>query len=469
MKKLYLLVISTLALFSCSQDAVLENESIETPSLSTEEVGLIDKSPVNLTSDDAKRVALRFMSKGIKTRAPQSSASVETIYDHALGIPLLYIVNFENDNGYAVISATKKEAPVLVYSETGNYNVNASDTTNEYMEMYKKHIKEAYLDSSDSLRAKYALEWAMFEKTDGAGILTRSSSATNQMIQDEIRRKTAMGYTYIGKLSAAATYLSDSDYQNLVSDISTHSDPNYDYKEVTLFFIKSFETEKIGPLMGTKWHQESPFNIDAPNGFAGCVPIAIAQIAYYHKYPSKYNWNEIYNYPILNDVFKNFILDIRNLCHVKYQDDGTSATYNDAYNTLKNLGYQVKKGGVPNYEKLRKSITYKNPVFIKGTNNSTHKGHAWVCEGYHNIRYDASISMIIDRKYGFPEPGTPYFDYNTKAYLPDMQQIDEYFYMNMGNGGILDGWYRANSYNAEHPEKSYMDNQEIITIQKPSL
>lgn len=79
--------------------------------------------------------------------------------------------------------------------------------------------------------------------------------------------------------------------------------------------------------MQTNWHQGYPFNVDAPNKLAGCVPIAVAQITYYHKYPSKYNWSQIGVNPVLNDAFSYFIKDIRNLCEVKYEANGTGSNH----------------------------------------------------------------------------------------------------------------------------------------------
>lgn len=468
MKKLFL-TLSVLALFSCSQETVMEtNEAPYTRLLPQEESWLIDKNTVSLTSDDARNVAMRFASDGADTRASSGSPSVETVYDHSLGIPLVHVVNFGDDNGYVIVSATKKESPVLAYSETGRYEIDCPYTTDDYLEMYKSRIKAASLDTSDSLRAMHALEWAVFEKADTEESLTRGTSDINQMIQAEIDRKTAMGYTYIGKLSAAASYLSPEDYQSLVKDISSYTDPDYNYNDVTLFFIRSYETNKIGPLIGTKWHQESPFNVDAPNGLAGCVPIAVAQIAYYHKYPSKYDWSQIYTYPVLNDAFEYFIKDIRQLCKVTYNSEGTASDYNKACDAFKNLGYTANIiDGTPNDNTLKNEIQSKNPVYIRGVNDSR-EGHAWVCEGHHSMNYSGSVSMVIKFPYGIPDtPDTPYFSYDVNLDLPSTMYAGNYFYMNMGWRGLNDGWYRASSYNPNtDSNNNYLNNQKIITVKK---
>lgn len=470
-----------LFLSSCSYDSMIENEISNSEikdGIREKEALLIDKEPVNLTLEDAKKVALLFSSTGsaFNDRSANVLAvedlEVRTITDTILNVPLLYVMNRANDKGYVVISANKKGAPIVAFSDTGCFRPEADLASKNYLEDYKMRMREAYKDQSDSLRMKFSLAWAVFEK--GESVLSVSSRGTDavidQMIQDEINRKTARGYIYLGKIEAAAYYLPPEAYRGLIMDVSTHTDPAYNYEDVSLFFIKSYNFEQIGPLINTKWHQGYPFNVDAPNGYAGCIPVAVAQMAYYYKYPAKYNWNQIYSTPILNDAFKYFITDVRNLCNVKYETGATGSNYEKACKAFQSLGYNVTKAGFPDFIKLRNEMKTKSPVYIQGENSQTGKGHAWVCEGYQNVRYEGVISMIIGNGFGEPsEEGSPYFDYVFSAYPPssmDQSLYGEFYYMNMGWGGTNDGWYRANSYKPSEPEKSYLKDQKMITIKK---
>lgn len=475
------LILFTSFFLACSHDSLIENRKTSTK-VDNEHWGvetlLIDKESVNLTLEDAKKVALcfSFVRSDLNARSVNDlvlgDLDVLEIRDTALNNPLLYIINRGNDNGYVVVSANKKSAPIVIFSDTGCFKPEADLASKRYLEDYKEQMKEAYKDHSDSLRMKYSLEWAVFEKVESPLSVDARTSFTvvDQMIQDEINRKMAMGYTYIGKIGAAASYLWADDYQGLVMDVSTHTDPAYNYEDVSLFFIKSYDFEQIGPLINTKWHQDTPFNVDTPNGYAGCVPIAVAQIAYYYKHPAKYNWNQIYSTPILNDGFKYFITDIRKLCDVEYKSDGTSSNYEKAYKAFKSLGFNATKAGLPDFIKLRNEMKTKTPVYIQGENSQTDKGHAWVCEGYKNIKYEGVISMIIAPRFGEPSvEGSLYFDYVFSAYPPsslDQKLYGEFYYMNMGWGGTNDGWYRANSYKPSEPEKSYLKNQKMITIKR---
>lgn len=482
MKQISFLITFVFFFLSCSHDLLIENDNSNVginDEIGGKETLLIDKESVNLTSEDAKKVALLFSSArgDLNGRSVNDLAfedlNVQTIMDTTLDVPLLYIINRGGNNGYVVVSANKKNAPIVIFSDTGNFKPEADLASKNYLEDYKMQIREAYKDKSDSLRIQYSLEWSVFEKAElTSSIGSRTSTAViDQMIQDEINRKTALGYTYIGKITAAAPYLSPEDYQGLIMDISHHTDPAYNYEDVSLFFIKSYDFEQIGPLINTEWHQRAPFNVDAPNGYAGCVPIAVAQIAYYYKFPTKYNWDQIYSVPVLNDAFKYFITDVRRLCDVKYESDGTSSNYEKAYKAFKSLGYSATKAGLPDFIKLRNEMKTKSPVYIRGENSNRGKGHAWVCEGYKNIRYEGIISMIIDRRFGEPSTGdSPYFDYVFSAYPPsslDQRLYGEFYYMNMGwQGGTNNGWYRANSYNPSEPANSYLKDQKMITIKK---
>ena len=478
-KKSFYLTLLLLLLLSCSQETLTE---VTDDTLSVEEVSattqslLIDKDAVSLTSQDAKNVASLFRSKngGASSRSASALASestnVETILDSTTSEPLLYIINWADDGGFVVVSATKKCFPVACYSETGNFSLDADPASKSYLEGYKSLVRDALNDTSDSLRIRYALEWSVFEKSDtaSADVCSRATSSVIQdMIDEEIAAKTTLGYTYIGKITAAADYLTATDYAALIEDVSTHTDSDYDYEEVSLFFIKTYTSTCIGPLMGTEWSQEEPFNVGASNELAGCVPIAVGQIVYYHQYPEdRYDWDEMTS--IYSDAFEYFILDIRNLCNVEYNSDATSSTYSDAYSAFKSLGYTATKNTSHTATTLSTSIKSSNPVYMQGVNSDTGIGHAWVCEGYENIAYKGVISMIPDVKYSIVSTSSSlYQEYTfsiTNTTLINTDDYGNFFYMNMGWGGDNNGWYRSNAYIDD--EYSYLDNQKVILVEK---
>ena len=282
---LFFYLLGFVALCSCNGDYSESFEKEELTAFDDPNVMRIDRDKSTLDADDAQSVALMFFNKGkkIQTKASQSM-SVVTYSDSISGNPLLYVVNFGNDNGFALISATKKSTPILAFSDKGNFDCSGNSAAEIYLEDYQNVIREAYLDKSDTLRLKYALQWASFEKKSP---ITKSISyELSQKIQAEVQRKEALGYEHLGNITAAQYFLPASDYQALLQQMQDITDPQYDYTEVNQFFIKSYDYETIGPLLQTEWGQLEPFNIGAPNLVAGCVPIAISQLVYYYRYPN---------------------------------------------------------------------------------------------------------------------------------------------------------------------------------------
>ncbi|MGL4907809.1 MAG: C10 family peptidase, partial [Bacteroidales bacterium] len=179
----------------------------------------------------------------------------------------------------------------------------------------------------------------------------------------------------------------------------------------------------------------------------------------------KYNWNNIYQYPRSNADFDFFIKDVRNLCGVKYDGaNGTSSTITKAQKAFTNLGYNatIKEGTC--FATIRNEIKGNRPIYIRGEDSNS--GHAWICEGYQHQKYKATISMIIDPKYGEPNPNSKYFDYNLFI-NPTSDKEDnstrEYYYMNFGWGGFNDGWYHSNGYSVN---SKYTKNQEMLIVNK---
>ena len=155
-KNFFYLTLPLLLLLSCSQETLTE---VTDDTLSVDEVSattqllLIDKDAESLTSVDAKNVAALFRSKngGVSSRSASDlaseSTSVETIVDSTTSEPLLYIVNWTNDGGFVVVSASKKCFPVACYSETGNFNLDADPASKLYIEEYKQLVRDALSDT----------------------------------------------------------------------------------------------------------------------------------------------------------------------------------------------------------------------------------------------------------------------------------------------------------------------------------
>lgn len=462
MKKIYFLLIVLLQLlYSCNQQesenySVLQKNNVER---------YIERSSNILGKNDACKVGALFTGNDIETRS--SSYEIIEIDDSISKLPLLYIINYGNNNGYIIISASKNMPPILAYSDKENFSLTADNPASIFINEYRKTAKKAILCTSDSLRIKFALQWAAFEKAEKEPISRASSTEITKKIEKEIAYRESLGYKHIGGITTARYYMSEADYQAFLKNMESCSDPQYNYMETVQLFMKTETKVCIEELMQTKWHQGYPFNVDAPNGYAGCVPIAIAQIIYFHKYPSKYDWNQIYISPSLNSAFSFFIKDIRHLACVEYLDNGTSSNIKKAKSALESLGYIVRQESTPTEDKLSTQIVQHNPVYVRGTNLKG-TGHAWVCDGY-KYSQDIAIATFI------PKPKDHRFDMEDKsengfvAYRLTIDQnaasLGKFFHMNLGWGGISNGWYRYNT-NISTEDYNFKNNQAMLTIQK---
>ena len=79
--------------------------------------------------------------------------------------------------------------------------------------------------TSDSLRLKYALQWASFEKTDIPMVSRAISSDIQEKKNQEIAYKKAQGYRYLGNITAAQYYLPQDQYKSLLKEMESCSDP----------------------------------------------------------------------------------------------------------------------------------------------------------------------------------------------------------------------------------------------------
>lgn len=189
---------------------------------------------------------------------------------------LLYIVDFENNAGCAVLAADRRiKDKILAITESGSFN-NMDSTM--FPPTYKQGM---YADSE----------------------LMKGFSLYNADVDD---------YYVAGEFTPL--YFCDNFAKYCLTqcdDPDPSTIPQNDPHESIKYVVGEWQTkEKIAPMLTTVWHQDSPFNdMNIPmNWFfwqkwkkrspAGCFPIAIAQIVAYHEKMSecngyKLNWDSI--------------------------------------------------------------------------------------------------------------------------------------------------------------------------------
>ena len=175
------------------------------------------------------------------------------------------------------------------------------------------------------------------------------------------------------------------------------------------------DVERINPKLTTVWHQRSPFNDAIPlsrwtvfhsykRGPAGCVAIALAQIIAYHEYPANFTvngynidwqgvkdicnttnrWNDGITYN--RAAVAQLVANIGAWCDMIYTPDFGFALPRKARNCISTYGYGnvVRHYGYDTSQVIN-MLRNDNPVFIASIPGwDFNSGHAWVLDGYIN-------------------------------------------------------------------------------------
>jgi hypothetical protein len=217
-------------------------------------------------------------------------------------------------------------------------------------------------------------------------------------------------------------------------------------------FFSSFTTtlvHDIGPFIEVEWGQGYPYNKYCPNlgcithqghALAGCVAVACAQILSCHKYPSSLggtilNWNNMTAYPYIFGLSTTYQDQIAHLMHysadgtyMDYGCDGSSSNIYDAKNYLNNTGYSTDNICSYNISTIYSSLNNSRPLYIRGSRTETEGGHAWVTDGYKEIKTILTESLYNCETHEY---------FGTNSY----ENTEKYVYFNFGYNGSYNAYY----------------------------
>ena len=340
---------------------------------------------------------------------------------------LLYIVDFENNAGCAVLAADRRiKDKILAITESGSFN--NMDST-----MFPPTYKQGMYADSELMKG-FSLYNADVDDYYVAGEFTPLYFCDNFA-------------------KYCLTQCKDDDWKNIPSD------PHENIKYV----VGEWQTkEKIAPMLTTVWHQNSPFNDNAPmkNWFfwdkkkrspAGCFPIAIAQIIAYHEMMSecngyKLNWDSIkknlyvYNNPDDKGAsyeYKRavaYLLQFLSIsCRAKHTPDFTFVFPHNARKTMAFI-----YGNATTHCSYDNGVVYnmlkKNKPALVCAISKIFDGHAWVVDGY---LYRAQPVICIRNRDGKERRDTTYRE----------QQL---VHCNWGWGGSCNGYYSQGVFNTKN-------------------
>lgn len=334
----------------------------------------VEQNKYTISIEDATQVLMSTLADfQNQTKSSQLEiCSIETVCGDDLNIQgtkstnlgidnLLYIFNFTNNNGFAIVAADNRiPDPVLMIADVGNIT---------------KEIFKAISDCS-------------------------------------------FIYNLIGDYTVVFT---DSPSDNTPSDDNASFDGSESDSSGSSSGNISGVIGNVSPMLQYIMHQSDPFNLNCPeiepdtHAPAGCIPIAMAQIFYYFQYP---HVNDHLNIPF-SSTFSEDTTDAYNLYEliynigiqtdVMYDEDGSGTTMAKAKTAMEEYyAYEdVTKYNLYRENIILDMISEHKPVLIGASNQWIGgSGHAWVIDGY---MYSPTAGHLLHCNMGWGGPGNGYY------------------------------------------------------------
>lgn len=353
------------------------------------------------------------------------------------GDTLIYAVNYVDDAGFVFISATKNFHPIIMSSETGNYDPDSENNSSFdfILDSHKRVISNAINSPDSSQLLQYHLEWLKFAEKKSISI-NKSVAEVNQLVYNSMSEWYADGYEVIMLQNFLDSYLYSTALKEEVNQVTLmNANSSYDRMNYSFVLVKTVNSSSTtGPLLTTEWHQHAPFNNNMAfyssniRYYAGCVNIAVGQIMKYHTKPTSFDWDNI---DTNGDDTKtaNLISDIyiRTSSYSTSSSQETSSTANDALSALKYYGYSNAVLTDFTISRIKGQISFGQPVYHQGTNSSS--GHAWVTDGYKETSSDYYFEVKVLEN--CPESYTPQ-TFTTHMSSITNQYLSQEIHINLG-------------------------------------
>ncbi|MDE6854127.1 MAG: C10 family peptidase [Muribaculaceae bacterium] len=393
-------------------------------------------------------------------RAGSRDAGYEmTIIKDKEGNDCIIKIDFANDNGFALLSATKTHEPILAYSCQGNFNRidELPFPLNEWFEGTMENISNSFNLPPDSLQ-NVSKVWKLYETRkknisrdqdyshSGLAYLSEADVARlNSIAQETLNALKADGYR-IYKIDDHPGTQTFPDFESTADFMMGITYPYYatDYWAISYVAEKDcLDSSGAGHCFKTTWQQTIGYNQVFPlkpdskseRIPVGCGPIAVGQIMYHFKYPAFFNWDDMTTGFYGNVTTSNFLYDVYMKSGATYEPNkGTGTDIDGLAKALDNYGYSYKKIKDSNIN--YSAIIYGTPA-IMASNLDKSNGHAWIIEGVHHTQQYTETQI-----FGFPDEDT----FKSVYYETTIPVQSTRFYVNWGWGGSYDGYYTLTNY-----------------------
>lgn len=420
---------------------------------------LLEKSTAPITAEQAINVVKLFDIKN-KTATKSNTDIISDVYTHfnEEGKPAFYAVNRGEENGFIIVSASRKYYPILAIVEKGHFDnhypkIGLASWVDEQCDLISAVEKGEYVFGDCDIA------WSTYEKTSPMlYIPTKSEAEAFALRQACVASWEAQGYSCYA-LQECPNHLPAEIYNQWIAMASVSANPDYNYLDYSVILEKYVETvSSTGPLIGSSWDQANGFNAAVPNNYyVGCVPVAIGQIMWYFEKPSTFFWSNMYANSATQTT-ATFLYTLGCLMGIDYPHFDSSASHGNGEDALNYYGYTTSFDYY-NEATVINNIAMGKPVYVGGDVQGVGQIHAWVCEGnrINQHHYEYTLKVL---DYALPltytNVGQPcYSGYGTYYYL----------YHNLGYGGSGNGWYLGS---IASNEGTFLPNCMIYNITPPS-
>lgn len=416
-------------IFEASSLVSLAKEDLMSPhsQMLEEKLAIIEHPQRSKSEAEAIAMSL-FQGKGELRSLDPSSFKVECILtpksalrSASYGIQpvdtAMYLVNFGQSKGFAIISGDKRTEELLAVSSDGSLEM-GQETYGNGLDVFLSRLPSFYESSLEK-----------FEKD--LERLERSSE-----IQTYRRRRS----------------------------------PRPKPSKTTIEYSDWVDVNKSPILLRTNWRQRAPYNnhsfvIDGQRTPAGCTAAAFAQLLAYHQAPKSWNniniaWEALTkktyvsnDSPEANDIATVFRA-LGDRLENSWGLDGTGADDGKIPDILREMGYSNPSSRTDfDLNQAISSISQNKPILLSGYQeiytyetgwwifSKTHigyrNGHAWVGDGILNQERTVTVKSK-----------------STGNVISKRKETRTLIHCNWGWDGYSNGYFLANVFDSENPEKS---------------
>ena len=392
---------------------------------------------------------------------------------------LLYVANFENNQGYAILAGdTRIGEPIVAITDEG-YLSDAIVYTAVELATQERTYYEGYPLDGPGFYTTPETGDEVFMNPNTVILYDETVMDTlvgNFRIYDEnpevLTTRLCVSYALneVAGYSSRGSTIGGGDDDNLPND-DPEQNPPFDntphgpqpLKPWTETIISPWSTTQLHePILALymNWHQDRPFNnlyplrknkgsgedeVERTPAPAGCFPLAIAKILAHYEIDEKYNdktinWEELkkdFNSTLGAESAENLLRDISKGCLCWYFAEGTFTFPGNALLYMRNHGLPNAHNNEYSFEGVTGMIDNDKPLIIYSVpGKDVASSHSWNIDGY-KIKQRSITTTTYQ--------GSNVLESSTEIETISMVHCD------FGWGGKCNGYYVSNVFKLDDP------------------